>query len=711
MGLLGLLAPTPDPNPDPTPWQGNNRYDVVVEDSNLNRLAVLKTALPSEIEEVLNDQGHQAMTYSAHDPAIATLQDTDGSLLVLQRSITTYMNGVPVMRSPLVDWELAPNGDITPQLPDQWWWFLAKRFFGRANNPSFLPDDHWVWPSGSHPTNWENANCAPVREANELGPGYQVRIPAPVDYGPGAFIRTLDYLTPVGFSGGLPYVLTVYFKLDRNFDGSPATFFDGRVIEVFLYQDYAHLLAEDQWDYAWADVVDASPPDLNGWQEIHCVIVIPNSTVMPTPLLDIHLMAGTDGDVKYAGAPFYPTLTRDETFASFESGNDVATLAQWAVQYAQDPLNGKSDLHIGTDCATGYAGTIGLSEPLNQHRMVGELIQKELCAIDGGVDCRFDYTPTTTTFTTGREEGARFQYHQSDLPLRQGRGWLSILVKRKGSEASTDVIERGSNTGFYCYAGSASDRSGTGGIVLDEVSQAAAGTLPGNLNFIAKRRLDLLKVPAYEIEAVLPAEYWLDGPSSRIGGGRAVRCGDTFDSQHFVGSVNACPGVHRVSRRKLNPAQDTMTVTLQPIDFGRDLADDLSGLRRRQSTQERKPSLAAGNRVAVAPVSVVLPFTGDGSGAVHWTAGVPGVARANGTYVVMGTPGTWEGSITSSALSSAGIVTVPGGCLLVWYSITGADLNFMLQVNRPGAAFQFVNSAASHGHLTLVLVQPSKITL
>lgn len=717
MGLLGLLAPTPDPNPDPTPWGGNNRYDVIVEDSDLTRLGVLQSALCTEVEEVLNDQGHQTLTYSAHDKNIGTLQDTDGSLIVLKRNITTYMNGVVIMRSPHVDWELAPNGDITPELPDQWWWFLAKRFFGQANNPTFLPNTEWVWPDGhSHPDNWYNANCAPVREANSLDSGYQVRIPPPVDYGPGAYIGSTLSLDPILFSGGFPYVVTAYFKLDQTLAG-PATFFDGRVMELFLYSDEAHLLdGDDAGRYAWADITDASPPDLDGWQEVHCVIVLPNSTIMPTPILDVHLMAGmVDGDglngnVTWAGAPLYPTLTRDETFASFEQGSDVATLAQWAIQGAQDPLLGKSDLGIGTDCATGHAGTIGLSEPLNRHRMVGELIQKELCAIDGGIDARFDYTPTTTTFTTGREEGARFQYHQSDLPLRQGRGWLSLTVKRKGSEASTDVVERGDNTGFYCYAGSASDRSGTDGIVLDEVNQAASGTLPRNLNFTAKRRLDLTKIPPYEIEGVLPAGYWLDGPASRLGGGRAVRCGDTFDSQHFVGPVNACPGIHRVSRRKLNPQADTMTVTLQPIDFGRDLADDLSGLRRNVNVLDRRPALSSGNVVSVPATSAGLTFTGDGSGAVDWSGGTLGVARANGVYVAVGTSGAWQGHIQAGALSLEGIVAVTG-CRLIAFSVTGVSLDFMLQVDRPGALFQFENFSATTGVLTLVLIQPSKLTL
>jgi len=583
-------ATTEPPPPDPATWPTGHRFDVeLVQRDGFQAIGQLLTAEVDEVTERLNDVDGMTGQWSTFDRTLFT-HGTGALQLLVQASL----DGEPIMRCPIFDDDIDETGQLKPSLhSEKIWW--EKRMFGRANRPnqytysSFDPDDP------GH--RWQAANCAPtiVTDPALVDGGLTLQVPAPVDWGAGAYAENLTWAVPHQFTPGISYVVVHYLRQDI------ARTFVGSVLELRRYASLAEAEAGHALDTQTITLDQIDDP-VEGWHRVALGIWIPPG---PASLLGTRLMAPKTGTAQWGGGdPADESkggyrMNRDEAFATLETGQQASTVFARQVDYMQDPAKGKSDLGIGSYCVPA-GKTVVISEPEHLHRTMADFRDEQLVNIDGGIDWGIRYLRSGELAYTGTP---RLGQHLDDMPLTLDR-WLAIRIAERGGGTVTDVIELGDHNEFFGEEGTASDRTGTGGTVIDGTHQAPKGTPWPHLDATARRRLELVKDLVVTIEADLTMEKWW-----------WIQCGDTVDADHQIGQV-ALTGQYRVQAKTLKPKDGIVTVELAPLDYGKDLADDVTGDRRRLGQLERATDPASRRKFGSAPFSLGGSLVA--AGAVQW---------------------------------------------------------------------------------------------
>jgi hypothetical protein len=474
-----------------------------------------------EVVEELNKPGSARIRVPVHHPNAP-------DLVALVREVQVWRDGELAHWGPLA--QRSYNAGAIEWMSPGVLWYLARRVFGpisinHLTNPLFATDLS-SWTAVGATAAWSDAirirGAGTVRlEASSSGDFYLSQT-FTVDTGP----------------AGLFLALAAWFWLDPDvtFDAPP---YESRGLYIAAVDS-----AEGE---AYEPLTMDSPVGVPTRMEtgIH---ILPDVT---DAVVEVRLYCPW-GAIHWGAS----SATELESVSSELTGTDITEMMRRIVDYAQNGA-GKSDLNIATDTpASGITETVayqfadlgGIFDTLATYPGRG-LADFDVVLDGGDPDAEVGDGAGSRTFTT---YAPRRGTHRADHALVvAGTQVLTLGHTLDGQQTSTRTIRRGQGDGSDRELGVATDTSALGGLVLEDVGDAPPEMSIDGLDRLAATDLARLRQIVSVPEVTVPAEGWWG----------VVRPGDTVPVTIDWGAVQE-DATLRVQANRLNPATDTVSVTL-----------------------------------------------------------------------------------------------------------------------------------------------------
>lgn len=608
----------PPPEPVPGPF-GLHDYEVIVVDKYGIAQGQIVSAVPTQIDWVLNDLGQALIDFYILDP----------SALLLPLAVLPGAREIQIWRDQTLIWwgwptsvtydakqvHLTCSGLLFP---------YSKRSFGPITTNYLLNADFELPATLNVIPDWTAINCvANVTPANAVASpllnSFMAQLQQPVP-GEDAYIRQYVNVTDGGPGGGEGtfYDLSAWVYIDPTATFAPAFGQNG------IFIQFIELLTVVAGPEIQQITVDTGAGQ---WVRLECGVEVPPNA---SGVLEIRLYAPQ-------GVTYWDAcrLTVQESVGSSIAGDDVQFIMEQIVTYAQDATRAKSDLAMPfAGPATGtvlervyqFSDNSGILDALNEFPTIGVCDFEVTWDVTGHFrqfqifppakgEVKYNYPitidiPSTTDLeggidgtlvaTTSRVLG------QGSTGSSQDLGWAAFPSALGGRVALDGIFTQGSNIiqsatigftvddigeGVYCQTagvlpiGSTIDSIvdsntatftsnqgggallnanavlGIGGIVLDDVESALPdlpiGTLQGTAEGIVLRQSQAQFLPT--------ARQRADGPNGLFGN---VSTGDVVPVMFNYGWLTYGPVLMRVATLSLYPPTEELEVQLNVVPIG-----------------------------------------------------------------------------------------------------------------------------------------------
>jgi hypothetical protein len=488
----------------------------IVEQDGTVVVADLADISIGELQWTLNETGQTSVSFPK-DSASAPSVD------LLDRELQIFRDGTIVWWGPMsMGSAEGSSADVQLSVPDLSWYFTKRQISDARPNALLNPDFDGAL------TNWTATGPTATADTTRKILGTHAAKLVEATAGEDSYLEQSVAVT--GTAVGTLYTLAGWVYIDDTAYDGPA--FQSRGLFI------SGVESGDLRAFTTAEIDDATPRDQ--WVRLETTIWVPPSESWT---LYVRLYA-PKGDVWWDAI----TLTRMESLSRYAT--DMGTIAGDIIDTVQ--ASPWDSLGITTsDATTGVLldRHYQYADHLDVMQALGEFV-------DMGLDWKMAITTTTRVFTTGYPLGID-RIGTVTLSMRSAADPTGLLSDYRytvdGAATSTRVVVLGEGDGPDREEGYAADTSSLGGLLLGEVVQARPGTPIDGLQAAAEERLAQSKALVEVLEVT-----GLPGDSTLIS---TVVVGDRVTVDIDDGWVQ-CSGAWRVVAKRLDPASDTPSLTL-----------------------------------------------------------------------------------------------------------------------------------------------------
>lgn len=287
--------------------------------------------------------------------------------------------------------------------------------------------------------------------------------------------------------------------------------------------------------YSGVFEIDGETPR-GSWQRAEVTVWMP-----PNAVEDIEVRLYSPGGTIWWDAT---SLTLMESLSNYAT--DQTEIARQIAVHLQDPAYSKSDINIATSTPASGVLRDRHYQHADHHRGADAI--GEFAGLSDGFDYAVVVTPTTRTFTTfSPRRGTR---HSALTITDQNVAGFNWSVD--GEAACSSITVLGEGDGPDREEGAAVDSALFGGLVVEDIINAPAGSEIDALDPLAAEALRVRKASQVLTVTVSAASGWF-----------AVHPGDTLPSNFAWGFVSFTND-WRVTSRSLDHVADVLTFEMNP---------------------------------------------------------------------------------------------------------------------------------------------------
>lgn len=530
---FGFVAnPSPQVSPVPGALAGHGlEYRIVVVSANGTRHGEIVNFDLSRITWELN-------TFGTAEFTVPTLDESAKLIKVPEREVEIWRGNNLIWAGAMVRATYGDR-DVSVQCQGLGWYF-KRRHFGKANRINFLANPQFEESAvGTFPVKWSSGGVtATVIESYRVLGSRSVELWNTVA-GVDTHINQRVYFDTD--ANGVFFTLVGHFFV-RNTDWvGPAMLGRGLFIEVI---DNTGVVRAHEFV-----TIDTNTPR-ESWQRGEVGIHLPPLVTGWSVGVRLYALGGR---IVWDAC----SLTVMESTSTAVPQEEQTTFAARMVNHAQDPAYGKSPLRINPN--TPPSGVkIWRTHQHTDHLSVLDGINERVGIRDG---YEWDVRPHDRAFTTYYP---RKMNERSDVIFGLGPaygdyftdGIVSFSIEVDGETTANSVVVLGEGEGPDREEGAATDTTALGGLTLERVVFAPAGSPIAVLDALAAAALERLKRPV-TVPSITVRSPALIGS---LNTGDVVRV--VID--HGAVSVN---GRYRIVRIEVDVRAETMTLALNPAEL------------------------------------------------------------------------------------------------------------------------------------------------
>lgn len=517
---FGFPGITKGPVPAPAGTPGReHHYLLVVVDMYGNKFAELPTATITDVSWELNGFGGIDFTIPV---------DAEGveHLTPIVREVQAWRDGALLQWAVLVKPQ-ATERTLSYQCPGVGW-HLQRRFYGRTDRTNLLPAlDSGAWEAVGvaadiNPPRRLSRDAVMLTQANDDRDTYF------------RFVLRNYQATPIGSV----VVMAGWALIDDAAWIGPAQGARGL---------YLNRLASGVSQQIGEGDSITHTTRRGSWVRFETLVNMPPSVVE-----DLEFRLYAVGKIITWSAV---TATLMESLSSVEGPGDFsmdqAKLVEMSVQHAQDAAYNRGTVNLATNCPpTGIERERHFQFAEHENIWAGI---RSFTELENGIDVGTELTSTTRTLTTYYP---RRGVERPELRLEWGRNVSSFTYSWDGERAANSVTVLGDGDGPDREEGGGLDLTKFGGIALEHVESAPAGSPVDTLDQRAAEALRVLSRP--EILSVTCQD-----PEDQLIPPIGLREGDVVPASIRRGWVQI-ESRWRMIGARLDPESETLTVELNP---------------------------------------------------------------------------------------------------------------------------------------------------